>query len=101
MDRVFGWMLPGGLQSPRLARLDFAGLGRWMMKRRMASKGIAGLPQLVDVAGQLGVHITVCEMSMSLMGIAREDLIDYPNLEIAGVASFLDAASRSATTLFV
>jgi len=101
MERMLGWMLPGGLRGRRLSKLDFGGVGRAMMKRRMASMGIAGLPELVEIAGQLGVQITVCEMSMSLLGIAKEDLIDFPNIEIAGVASFLDEASRSATTLFI
>ena len=101
MDRVMGRMIPGGLHNRRLSKLDFAGVGRRMMKWRMKKMGIASLPDLVSVAGQLGVEITVCEMSMSLMGIHEVDLLEYPNLTIAVVATFLDDASRAATTLFV
>ena len=84
-----------------LSKLDFGGAGRGMIKHRMKQLGICGLPELVELAGELGVEITACEMSMSLMGIHEEDLIDYPHLEVAGVASFLDSAARSATNLFV
>jgi len=101
MDRLMGLMLPGGLDSRKLSKLDFLGVGRRMMQRRMKKMGIASLSELVTLAGQLGVQLTVCEMSMSLMGISEEDLLEYPHLTIAGAATFVDDASRAATTLFI
>jgi peroxiredoxin family protein len=101
VERLFGWLLPGGLQKRRLSHLDFGGFGRRMMTLEMKKKRIADLPTLLDLAGELGVQIYVCEMSMSLMGIRKEELIDYPHLRYCGVAYFLDLASRSNTTLFI
>ncbi len=101
MDRLMGLMLPGGFDNRKLSKLDFLGFGRRMMQHRMKRMGIASLSELVTLAGQLGVQLTVCEMSMSLMGISQDDLLEYPHLTIAGAATFVDDASRAATTLFI
>jgi peroxiredoxin family protein len=101
VERMFGWMLPGGFGRRKLSQLDMAGMGRWMMLREMQKKHVADLPTLVQTADELDVEIRVCEMSMSLMGIRPEELIDYSNLDFCGVAGFLDKASSSGTTLFI
>jgi peroxiredoxin family protein len=67
----------------------------------MKRQRTAGLDQLFDMAGQLGVEIRICEMSMGLMGFRREEMIAYPHLEYAGVATFLAEAKESAIQLFV
>ena len=98
-ERLFGWMLPSGPGTARLSRMDLLGAGRWMMKREMAAKGVADLPTLMRTAEQMGVRVFVCEMSMQLMGIRREELIDYAGLECCGVARFLEHAAQARTTL--
>ncbi len=101
VERMFGWMLPGGLNRRKLSHLDMMGAGRWMMCREMANKNIASLPEMIAVADELGVEISLCDMSMSLMGIRHEELIDYSNINTCGVAHFLDLAASSKTTLFI
>lgn len=101
VERMFGWMLPAGAGRCRLSKMDMCGLGRWMISREMEKKNVANLPQLIQTAEELGVQINVCEMSMSLMGIRPEELIDYPDLQFCGVARFLDQAASSKTTLFI
>ena len=101
VERMFGWMLRGGLRRCKLSRLDMLGLGRRMMRREMARKNVADLPELIETAADLGVQIRVCEMSLSLMGIRREELIDYPHMEFCGVAGMLDHAGDSNATLFI
>lgn len=101
VERMFGWMLPGGFSRQKLTKLDFCGLGRRMMRREMEKKKVADLPELVDAAKDLGVEIEICEMSMSLMGIRREELIDYPGMRFCGVAGFLERAAASNVTLFI
>jgi len=101
VERAFGWMLPGGLHKRRLSKLDFGGLGRRILAREMQKKRVSGLPELIEMTAQLDVEITICEMSMSLMGIRREELIEYPNLKFAGVATFLEKATAAGTTLFI
>jgi len=59
------------------------------------------LEELISVAGELGVRITVCNLSMDLMDIKREDLIDYPHLKFAGIATFIDMCGRSKQCWFM
>jgi len=56
---------------------------------------------MIEMAGELGVKIYVCEMSMDLMGLKREEMIDYPGLDYAGVAKFLEEAMNSRVQLFI
>jgi peroxiredoxin family protein len=53
------------------------------------------------MAGELGVQIFVCEMSMDLMGFKKEEMIDYPQLSFCGVATFLEEAMKSKVQLFI
>jgi peroxiredoxin family protein len=101
IERALGWMLPSSFSRTKLSQLDMCGLGRLLISREMRKKNIADLPELLDVAADLGVTIRVCEMSMKLMGIQREELLDYPGLEFCGVASFVEDAAAANTTLFI
>ncbi len=101
IERMFGWMLPGGFSGQKLSKLDFCGLGRRMMRREMEKKNVADLPELVDAAKDLGVEIHICEMSMLLMGIRREELMDYPGMRFCGAAGFLERAASSDVSLFI
>ncbi len=101
VERMFGWMLPGGAHRQRLSKLDFGGFGRKLMAREMQKKGIPDLNALIEIARETGVRLHVCEMSMHLMGIRDEELIDYPDRSSCGVAQFLEISSRAGTTLFI
>jgi peroxiredoxin family protein len=101
IERMFGWLLPGGLHRRRLSRLDMGGIGRAIIGREMRRKQIADLPALIAMAADTGVEIYFCEMSMDLMGIRAEELIDYPGARACGVAHFIDLASRSRSTLVI
>ena len=101
VERMFGWMLPGGFTRQRLSKLDMAGMGRWMMCREMSRKNVPSLEELVETADELGVQVNICEMSMSLMGIRPEELRTFSNVKYCGVATFLGQASESNTTLFI
>jgi peroxiredoxin family protein len=67
----------------------------------MKKKNAPSLDQLFEIAAQLGVEIKICEMSMDLMGFKREEMIDYPNIEYVGVATFLAHAKESSNQLFI
>ncbi|MCA9129051.1 MAG: DsrE/DsrF/DrsH-like family protein [Planctomycetales bacterium] len=101
VERAFGWLLPGSLHKTKLSKLHMGGIGSRLMANEMKKKNVSDLGQLVATAAELGVSISVCEMSMRLMGIRREELIDYPGLTFCGVTKFVDDASRSNTTLFI
>ncbi|VAX39377.1 CoA-disulfide reductase / Disulfide bond regulator [hydrothermal vent metagenome] len=101
MERMFGWMLPGGFNKQKLSKMDMCGLGRKMMLNEMQKKNVPSLEELIEIAGDLDVEINICEMSMSLMGIKEEELIDYPHKQFCGVAHFVEQSSRAQSSLFI
>ena len=86
MSKMFAIMLPKGSSKVKLSKMNMGGMGTSMMKNLMKKKNVASLEEMLTTAGELGVEINVCEMSMDLMGIKKEELIVYPNLNICGVA---------------
>jgi len=101
IEAMFGRMLPRGTAKLKLSQMHMAGMGTSMMKGLMKKKHVMSLDQLIQTAAQSGVKIYVCQMSMDLMGFTREELIDYPNLKLAGVGKFLQEAGSSKSTLFI
>jgi len=101
IERVFGWLLPAGTSRRRLSSLDMAGMGRGMILREMRRKKIADLDGLLAMAEASGVEVLACSMSMDLMGIRAEELIDYPKLRVCGATQFVDMAADGNVTLFV
>ena len=101
MGTMFGSMLPKGTGQAKLSKMNMAGMGTAMMKSLMKKKNVASLEEMIQMAGELGVKIFVCEMSMDLMGFKREEMIDYPDLTFCGVAKFLEEAMGSKIQLFI
>jgi peroxiredoxin family protein len=77
------------------------GMGTQMLKGLMKKNHVASLEELIQTAGEMGVEINVCQMSMDLMGITKEELIDYPHLSYCGVGSYLSDADESRVQLFI
>ncbi|MDA3886604.1 MAG: DsrE/DsrF/DrsH-like family protein [Candidatus Delongbacteria bacterium] len=101
MSKMFGFMLPKGCCATKLSKMNYCGMGTRMLKNLMKKKNVSSLEELFDIAGELGVEISICEMSMDLMGFKREEMIDYPNLNYCGVAKFLKDAHESKIQLFI
>jgi peroxiredoxin family protein len=101
MERVLGLILPAGARELKLSTMNFGGLGTAMIKRRMKQKNIADLDKLFSMAEELGVKISICEMSMDLMGMTLDDLRRYPGMEVCGVGTFMAHALASKVTLFI
>ncbi|HNW90263.1 MAG TPA: DsrE/DsrF/DrsH-like family protein [Bacteroidales bacterium] len=101
ISKMFGMMLPKGMNKIKLSKMHMMGMGTGMMKGLMKKKNVASLEQMFKTAGELGVQINICEMSMDLMGFKREEMIDYPHLNVCGVATFLADASESKVQLFI
>ncbi|WFB36406.1 FAD-dependent oxidoreductase [Kiritimatiellota bacterium B12222] len=99
MDKMFGWMLPRGVNKLPLSNMHMAGMGTKMMKDRMRDKNLPNLPDLLQTAIDSGARLVACTMSMEAMGIREEELID--GIELGGVAEFLGASSKSGTNLFI
>jgi peroxiredoxin family protein len=92
-------MMPRGSKKLSLSKLNMGGMGAKMIRMVMKNNNITSLEDLIKQAIKNGVKITACSMSMDLMGIKREELID--GVEIGGVASFLASAEVSDTNLFI
>jgi peroxiredoxin family protein len=75
-------------------------MGRWMFKKMMADKGVTSLEELRETAVDLGVHLLACNMSMDVMEITREDLIDEVE-DVVDVAKFVKEAAGSSLQLFI
>ncbi len=101
MGKMFGSMLPKGRDGVKLSKMNMAGMGTAMMKSLMKKKNVASLGEMIEMAGELGVKIYICEMSMGLMGFKKEEFIDYPGLDYVGVATFLEQARNSRIQLFI
>jgi peroxiredoxin family protein len=101
ISKLFGVMLPKGSTKVKLSQMNMMGMGTSMMKKLMKKNNVASLEDMFKMAGELGVQINICEMSMKLMGLKKEEMIDYPNLNICGVATFLVDAEESKVQLFI
>lgn len=100
-SKLFGFLLPKGTAKVKLSKLNMAGAGTAIMKFLMKKKKVATVEEMLHIAGNLGVQIYVCEMSMKLIGFQREEIMDYPHLKFCGVATFLAEAQRSKIQLFI
>lgn len=74
-------------------------IATWMMKDWMKKGGAPTIPDLLEMARENGVRLIACQMSLDILGIKQEDLID--GLEFAGAGTFLDYAADADITLFV
>ncbi len=100
ISKMFGLMLPkkNGL---KLSNMHMAGMGPMMIRMLMKKQNVLSLNEMFEQAAELGIEITICEMSMDLMGFKKEEFIDYPHLRYAGAATFTADAGESAAQLFI
>jgi len=98
--RMMGLMNRGGIDRIGPSRFNFGGIGRWMFKKMMKDKGVASLPELRQAAIDLGVKLLGCQMSMDVMEISREDLIEEVS-DVVGAATMVAEASESDFSLFI
>lgn len=101
LDTMFGWMLPRGSRALPLSKMQMAGIGPKMIRSVMKQHGVKSLEQLMKDAAEFGVRIHVCEMSMGVMGLKEEEMIDYPNIDYVGVGSFIQMISESKQVVFL
>lgn len=99
LDSMFGKMMPKGTKKLKLSKMNMAGMGTAMMKKVMKDKNVNTLEDLMKQAMEQGVKLIACTMSMDVMGITKEELID--GVEFAGVASYLGDAEESNVNLFI
>ena len=99
IGKMFGFMMPRGSKKLGLSRMNFGGIGAKMIRAVMKQNGVSSLEELIESARQKGVKFVACQMSMELMGITAEELID--GVELGGVATMLGSAEKSDLTYFI
>lgn len=99
LEKAMAAMTPAGLGAMSPSKFRFAGAGAKVLRRMIAAKNVQTPEELFALARELGVRFLACEMSMDVMGIGRDELVD--GIEVAGVATYLGDAADSKVTLFI
>jgi peroxiredoxin family protein len=101
VEMFFALRGTAALRNPKKIKTDLQDLEPSAIKFDLKKHGAMSLEQLIQLAGETGVRITICNLSLDLMGISREELIDYPHLTFAGVASLVEMCSQSKQCWFM
>ncbi len=99
LDNMFGLMMPRGSKKLKLSNMNMLGMGGKMIRMVMKNKNISSLEELIQSALDSGIEIVACQMSMDVMGLKREELID--GIKIGGVGYYLGEAEDSNVNLFI
>lgn len=99
IDKMFGLMMPQGANKLSLSKMNMMGMGSIMMKWVMKQKNVQTLSELIEQAKQNGVELIACQMSLDVMGLKHEELID--GVTIGGVANYIEKAEQSDINLFI
>ena len=97
--RMFSWMLPSSSKKLKLSQMSMMGAGDRMMRYIMRKKNINSLEELRQQALDNGVEFIACQMTMDMMGISKEELID--GVSVGGVATYMERAERANVNLFI
>ena len=99
IERMFGWMMPKGARKFKMSKMNMGGMGSSMMRGVMRKKNVPALEQQLASAQKAGVRFLACTMSMDIMGIKKEELID--GIDYVGVATYLSESENAGVTLFI
>ncbi|WP_026569505.1 MULTISPECIES: DsrE/DsrF/DrsH-like family protein [Sediminibacillus] len=99
MEKLFGKMMPRGVDKMGLSKMNFAGFGPKMIKKVMKKHNAMSLPNLMEMAQEQEVKLVACTMTMDLLGLQKEELLD--DIEYAGVAAYLGDAEDGNVNLFI
>ncbi len=91
----------GKLDKGPLSKMNFLGLGKWWMKRKMKKKNVRSLDKMLEDFHELGGKILACDMTMDIMGVDKEDLRDDVITEYCAVGTYVKEAKESDVTLFI
>ena len=99
LQRMFGMMMPHGPSHLAMSHMNFAGVGPKLMSRAMSDQHVDSIEGMLGTAREQGVKFVACTMSMDVMGIRKEELID--DIEYAGAATYLAEADEANLNLFI
>lgn len=100
MEKALSVLNRGGAKRLPMSKLNMAGAGPLMLKKMMKQKNVNSIEEFIQLADQLKIKLIACELSMNVMGIKREDLIDEV-AEVCGAVSYLSEARQANINLFI
>jgi peroxiredoxin family protein len=98
-EKILSTMLPSNPDKAGTSKLNMLGMGPLLLKRMMSENHVESVPSLIALARELDVRLIACQMTMGVMGITKEELID--DINYGGVATYLADATDSRLTLFI
>ncbi len=99
MEKMFGKMMPKGADKMGLSKMNYLGMGPKMIKNVMKKHNAMPLPELVEMAQEQDVKLIACTMTMDLLGLHKDELLD--EIEYAGVAAYIGDAQDGNVSLFI
>ncbi|OCS84721.1 DsrE/DsrF/DrsH-like family protein [Caryophanon tenue] len=99
LEKMFAKMMPRGAEKLGLSNMNMAGMGPKMIKHVMNKHNALTLTQLIDMAQEQDIKLITCTMTMDLLGLQKEELLD--GIEYAGVAAYLADAEDGNVNLFI
>lgn len=99
MEKMFGKLMPRGSGKMGLSKMNFGGIGPKMIKGIMKKHNAVPLPQLVEMAQEQDIKLIACTMTMDLLGLQKEELLD--GIEYAGVGAYIGDAEDGNVDLFI
>lgn len=99
IGKMFGIMMPRGSKKLKLSKMNMMGMGAKMIRMVMKNNNVSSLEDLIKAAVDSGIEIVACQMSMDVMGIKKEELID--GVKIGGVGYYLGEAEDANVNLFI
>ncbi|MCA1012309.1 DsrE/DsrF/DrsH-like family protein [Halobacillus halophilus] len=99
MEKMFGKMMPRGADKMGISKMNYAGFGPKMIKDVMKKHNAMPLPDLIEMAQEQDVNLVACTMTMDLLGLQKEELLD--EIEYAGVAAYIGDAEDGNVNLFI
>jgi len=100
MQKMMSGMQRPGVSHRKLSKMNFLGMGPWMMRRLAKQYGVASPKELLEAAQALGVEFIPCQMTMDMFGLKPEDMIDGMG-EPAGAATVIGLLTDNSTPLFI
>ncbi len=97
--KMFSWMLPSSSKKLKLSKMSMMGIGDRLMRHIMRKKNISSLEEFRQQALDNGVEFIACQMTMDMMGISKEELID--GVSVGGVATYMQRAENAGVNLFI
>jgi peroxiredoxin family protein len=100
MQKMMSFMQRPGISHRKLSKMNFLGMGPWMMRKLAKQYNVSSPKELLEMAQLMGVEFVPCQMTMDMFGIKREDLIEGMG-EPVGAATYLGFVTDGASPLFI